>query len=82
MTLKDEDNISCRICGSNTFNIVVANVGRMYIKCIECGDMFVIGPGLTMASIISLLSVPKEYDIRKEDMIYRIVKQEYPICAN
>ena len=38
MTLKDEDNISCRICGSNTFNIGVANFGRMYIKCIECGD--------------------------------------------
>lgn len=74
------DKISCRTCGDTIFNIGLTDFGCMYIACVGCGDIFVIGPDLTVSSILSLL-IPKVYDIRKEDILYRIAKQEYPICA-
>ncbi len=80
MTETNMDNMSCRVCGNNMFNIGTSNFGRMFIMCIECGDIFLIGPGLTVSGIINLLRRPKECNVRKEDILYRIAKQEYPIC--
>lgn len=81
MVVMDMGKISCRVCGNDKFNVGVEKFGCMYIGCIDCGDTFVIGPGLTVASFLSLLRIPKGYDARKEDILYRIAKQEYPICA-
>lgn len=82
MNNQDQKEISCRICGSNTFAIGEAKFGRMYIKCTECNDRFVIGPDITVKSIIDILKdVSKEYNKRKEDILYNIIEQSYPIYA-